>query len=53
MISEKLKIFFERIKQRLSETKLKGVAWLTTKQTVGSISVARQVIKDTLDEFPR
>ena len=53
MISERLKIFFERIKQRLSETKHEDITWLTTKQTVHSISVAGQVIKDILGEFSR
>ena len=48
MVSEKLKTFFGKVKDRL---KLKDIAMFTGKEVVGAIPVIGSVIKDAINEF--
>ncbi len=55
MVSEKLKILFEKTKkglsERLSEIKPEDIAKFAVKEAVGAIPVVGQIIKNAFDEF--
>jgi hypothetical protein len=55
MVSEKLKILFEKAKkglsERLSEIRPEDIAKFAAKEAVGAIPVVGQIIKDAFDEF--
>jgi hypothetical protein len=51
MVSERLKILFGKVKERLGEFKPEDIAKFATKEAAGAIPIVGQIIKYAFDEF--
>ena len=51
MLSENLKTFFKKVKNRLGEIRPEDIAKFAVKEAVGAIPIFGQIIKDAINEF--